>query len=191
MSEPVVFVIDDDAWLRGLLRDLLGDAGYLVEEAANGQDALARLEQPFHGVILLDVHLPDTTGPQLFPKLRACCADAPIVVLTAQGSTALALEVIDLGAFDFLDKHLVRERLVDLVDAAVASTDAPSFPGIFAQSPAMKEVFRQLAQAASSRIPVLVRGESGTGKELIARALHGHGPRASGTVRGGQLRRHP
>ena len=187
MREPTILIIDDDKWLRELVGGQMRDAGYRVETAATGEEALGTLSSDFHGVIVLDVQLTDTSGPELFPLLRQRAPGVPIVFLTGHGSTDLALQSIQQGAYEFVEKEHIGERLVGVVDSAVATLQAPSgdhgspgYAGIVAESPEMREVFRSLEQVVESRIPVLIRGESGSGKELIARALHDKSPRATG-----------
>ncbi len=187
MSDPTILIVDDDRWLRELVGGQLRDAGYRVEGAATGAEALERLASPFHGVIVLDVQLTDTSGPELFPLLRERAPGVPVVFLTGHGSTDLALQSIQQGAHEFVEKDNISDRLVAVVDSAVASLvepeeidGTPGYAGIVARSPEMREVFRSLEQVVESRIPVLIRGESGSGKELIARALHEKSPRGGG-----------
>jgi DNA-binding NtrC family response regulator len=176
-----VLVIDDDPWIRVLVERLLGTRGYEVVSAADGAGARAALAEGFDGVVVLDVNLPDVDGSQLLRQLRVAAPDMPVILLTGQASTDLALDSIREGAFDFLEKTQLTSRLPAAVDAAhqtrANSTASSSFAGIVARSPAMRAVFRAVQSALPSRVPVLVRGESGTGKELIARALHAEGPR--------------
>ncbi len=177
-----VLVIDDDPWIRMLIERLLGARGYRVRAVEDGAGARAAI-RGFIGVVVLDVNLPDADGSVLLKELRVLAPDAPIILLTGRPSTDLALASIQEGAFDFVDKVQVAERLPEAVDAARRQLEASataSFTGIIARSAAMRGVFRSLEHALPSRVPVLIRGDSGTGKELIARALHANGPRRDG-----------
>jgi DNA-binding NtrC family response regulator len=179
-----VLVIDDDPWIRVLVERLLGARGYAVRSVADGAGALAALNDGFAGVVVLDVNLPDIDGTRLLRQIRLAAPDMPVILLTGQASTDLALDSIRDGAFDFVDKVQLAARLPDAVDHArlqleSAAQSAP-FAGIVARSASMRGVFRAVQSALPSRVPVLIRGDSGTGKELIARALHVNGPRRDG-----------
>jgi two-component system response regulator AtoC len=179
-----VLVIDDDPWIRVLVERLLGARGYRVRSVADGTNALAVLREGFAGVVVLDVQLPDIDGTKLLRQIRLVAPEMPVILLTGQASTDLALDSIRDGAFDFVDKVQLAARLPDAVDHArtlveSAAQSAP-FAGIVSRSAAMRGVFRSVQSALPSRVPVLIRGESGTGKELMARALHVNGPRRDG-----------
>ncbi|MFN7143809.1 MAG: sigma-54-dependent transcriptional regulator [Myxococcota bacterium] len=178
-----VLVIDDDPWIRVLVERLLGARGYTVRTAGDGAGALSALSAGFSGVVVLDVNLPDIDGSRILRELRLAAPDIPVILLTGQASTDLALDSIRDGAFDFVDKVQLSERLPVAVEQAarqLAASKQASFGGMVARSPAMRAVFRSIQNAVTSRVPVLVRGESGTGKELVARALHLNGPRRDG-----------
>ncbi|MDP2310065.1 MAG: sigma-54 dependent transcriptional regulator [Pseudomonadota bacterium] len=179
-----VLVIDDDPWIRVLVERLLSSRGYAVRAVADGAGAMAALHDGFAGVVVLDVNLPDIDGTRLLRQMRLVAPDMPVILLTGQASTDLALDSIRDGAFDFVDKVQLAARLPDAVDHArlqveSAAQSAP-FAGIVARSASMRAVFRAVQSALPSRVPVLIRGDSGTGKELIARALHVNGPRRDG-----------
>ena len=176
--------------LRRVVRKLLSTAGgYVVEEAPDGGSALALLLGGFHGVIVLDVRLPDIEGPELFKRIRDVSPNSPVIFLTGYGSTDLALDTIQDGAFEFIEKDDLLNRLLPTVEHAAASILEPSVPGgppkdeegsfggIVTQSQAMAAVFRSLRSAIDSNVSVLVHGESGTGKELVARAIHNYSTR--------------
>ena len=185
-----VLAVDDDPAIRMLLRKMLGEAGHNVETVGTGTDAMARLGDGFHGVVVLDIDLPDCQGSDLLPKIRDVAPGAPVLFLTGRGSVDLALDTLEGGAFDFIDKRQLRRRLLPAVAAASETLGAAMptrgsegpFSEIIARSRTMGEVFRVLEKALDSRIPVLVLGESGTGKELIAQALHKGGPRSRGEL---------
>ena len=185
MAVPVL-IVDDDPEIRELVGALLDGREYALTMAATGKEALRHCRDGFEGVLILDDMLPDYRGSQLFGELRALTPHSPVIFITGYGTTELAIQTIQGGAFEFIDKSDLMLRLAAAVANAVvamendrrASSDA--FEAIITQSPLMLEMFRALRKAVKSNISVLVRGESGTGKELIARALHMSGPRHSG-----------
>ena len=189
-----VLLVDDDEFVCQVVVDLLGRNGFPVKVVSSGQEAYAEVQGGFRGVVVLDRVLPDIDGTELLPLLLEMCPTNPVVLLTGHGSLDLALDSIQTGAFEFLDKSELMARLVPCVHAAAlrfrefnsasqgadSRKDATRFPEIVTRSREMKAVFRTLLNALDSSVTVLIQGESGTGKELVASAIHENGPRASG-----------
>ena len=176
---------DDDEEIRLLVEDVLGGAGFELVFAATCAETMAIVKDGFSGVIVLDVHLPDGFGSDLLPQLSEFAPNSPVVFLTGHATTTMALQSIQRGAFDFIDKTQLVQRLMPTVSAAFGHRDArvpdsDNFEQIVTRSASMFALFRSLRQALESDVSVLVRGESGTGKELVANALHNSGPRANG-----------
>jgi DNA-binding NtrC family response regulator len=195
MSKPLILVADDQADVRQALALLLRDSGYEVTTAASPAEALSSLRQARPDLLLLDLNYQrDTTsgseGLALLREIRAHDAELPVVILTGWATVQLAVEAIQLGAQDFLEKpwenarvrslianHLAlagaRARLRQLSEAQPGDAeDAPVF-----QSQAMHEVITVAERVAPSDAPVLLTGESGTGKGLLARWIHRHSRR--------------
>jgi len=179
-------VIDDDAVVTGLIHRILSTTGCLVESVETGQDAL-KAAKGFEGVIVLDIRLPDIDGPTVFKKLKALAPTCPVIFLTGHGSMDLALDAMQDGAFEFIDKTTLIARLPAAVEEAFRTINAAGDPGssqgfghIVTQSREMGVLFRTLRNAIESTVPVLIHGESGTGKELIARAIHEQSASARG-----------
>ncbi|RME24586.1 MAG: sigma-54-dependent Fis family transcriptional regulator [Deltaproteobacteria bacterium] len=186
---PTVLVVDDDATTRHLVRRRLEAAGFDCESARTAAEAIQKVEAGFHGVVLLDLQLPDMDGRTVLPTLRHIDPTNPVVILTSHGTADIALDSLREGAFDFLDKELIAERLVSTVKRAADSLpslrlggrlpDTCPYPGIVARSPEMHAVCLAIENAVASSVPIMLRGESGTGKEVVARAIHQMGPRAN------------
>ncbi len=182
-----VLVVDDDPAIRDLVQAMLESRGHRVRHAETCADARRRA-QDFEGVVVLDVQLPDGLGPDLLPDLKRLAPTSPVVVLTGHGTGDLALSALRAGAFDFLQKGHLAQRLTSTVELAFAEREAfiaadaaeSRFPRILTRSRLMRTKLRALDPAVDSGVPVLVRGESGTGKELVARGLHDSGPRSNG-----------
>jgi len=190
-----VLVCEDEANFREMLGVLLRRAGYHVESVGSVQDAVARIRgsTAFHAVIT-DLALPDGSGMEVLATVRERDDSTQVLVITAYGTTELAVQAMRLGAYDFitkpfrnhellalLEKALEKRGLVDenrILRAKVAEQQKPTF-GVIARSPAMQRVMDLVRRVAPSRTNVLITGESGTGKEMIARALHELSERAA------------
>jgi two-component system response regulator AtoC len=200
-----VLVVDDDRTIRRNLVKLLQSEGYQALEAASGDEALVSIHAEAPDAVLLDLKMPGRGGLEVLSELGPALADLPVIVVTAFGGSAAAIEAIRRGAYDYLSKpfdldevlltlkRALRQRALAFeVRALRARTDGESGetregpddaePELIGQSAAMREVFKAIGRAAATEAPVLVVGESGTGKELVAAALHRHSARASGPL---------
>ncbi|MBL9089228.1 MAG: sigma-54-dependent Fis family transcriptional regulator [Planctomycetia bacterium] len=186
-----VLVVDDDPTLRRALAARLVHWGHRVDEAADGDAALAAIRDGAHALVLLDLALPGRGGLDV---LRAAVADGfagDIVVLTAHGSVETAVEALRLGAVDFVQKPADLDVLRAVVDRTlgrrrterVASALAERLRGgrepVLGRSPAMARVVDEATRAARSSAVVLVTGESGAGKQVVAELVHARSARAA------------
>ncbi len=186
-----VWVIDDDQSIRWVLERALGRAGFTVEGFDGGAGVRARLRQREPDAIVSDIRMPDVDGLELLGEVSARYPHLPVVVMTGYSDLDSAVSAYRGGAYEYLPKPFDIDEAVALVARAVAhhrqhagrdpATAAVAAPGIIGSAPAMQEVFRAIGRLSRSHLTVLITGESGSGKELVARALHRHGPRASGT----------
>ncbi len=188
MSLPGILVVDDDPHARGLLRRLLGPLGQVSEAAsAPAAEELLKGSTPVD-VVLTDMAMPDPDdGLRVLRATLARNPDTPVIVLTAFGNIEGALDTIQKGAFDYLAKPfdvdaivrvvrraLEQRRLVEENKSLRARVKQQELVG---RSAAILEVYKQVARAAATNVPVLITGETGTGKEQVARSLHQRSPR--------------
>jgi DNA-binding NtrC family response regulator len=190
-----ILVVDDEEPARQGLSALLARWGYEVDEAADGQEALAKAAAGLPSVVLSDLVMPKGMGG--LALLRALKTDVPfasVIMLTGQGSIDDAVNAMKEGAYDYLTKPVVVERLRSLIPKAAERGEALREVALLRRklsqvwgmgrlvgtSHGMQEVYRLIEVAAPTPASVLISGESGTGKELVARTLHELSPRAKG-----------
>jgi two-component system response regulator AtoC len=192
MAERVL-VVDDEPNLREMLEAILRREGYDTEGAAGGEEALERLREHPADIVVTDLRMPGMDGFGLLSALRAEGMVPTVVVMTAYGSTATALEAMQAGAYDYISKPFKPEEIVLTLRKARERerlrrenlklrrelSRQRGREGIVFESRAMAEVLRSAEKVAPYKSTVLITGESGTGKELVARAIHQIGPRAS------------
>jgi two-component system NtrC family response regulator/two-component system response regulator HydG len=191
MAKERILVVDDEANARTALRTLLGDEGYEIAEAGDGEEGLERLQTFGPAAVLCDVRMPKMDGMTFLKKAREQGSDAMFVMMTAFGNVETAVEAMRAGAENFLLKPLdagavqvVLEKALDkwrlLRESANLRErvrDRYKFHNIVGDSPELQAVFDMVKRAASTKATVLILGESGTGKELVAQALHEESPR--------------
>ncbi|MBM4394734.1 MAG: sigma-54-dependent Fis family transcriptional regulator [Deltaproteobacteria bacterium] len=187
-------IVDDEKDMCDLVVDFLGGAGYEVEAAHDGREALEVVKRSDPDVVITDLRMPDVDGMDLLATLRSERPEIPVIMVTAFGSIDRAIEAMRAGAFYFVTKPFKLRELEALVAKAVEQRrlmeenrrlrrevqDRYDFKQIVGHSKAMTEVFRLVRLVADSASNVLILGASGTGKELVARAIHYSGPRATG-----------
>jgi len=173
-----VLVVEDRASLRKMLQHALAGEGYEVSVAVDVPSALAALASRPFDFVLTDLNLPGGSGLDVVAASRQAQPSAPVVVLTAFGTVDTAVEAMQLGAADFVEKPVEVADLLELVESLVggaASTDdfvSPAGTRIVGSHPRLRAALRLLRKVAPTDSTVLLTGESGTGKELFARALH-------------------
>ncbi|HEY2029656.1 MAG TPA: sigma-54 dependent transcriptional regulator [Myxococcales bacterium] len=187
-----ILVVDDEEDIRSFIAEALEGESLQITRARDGQEAweLAS-KQAFH-LVITDLTMPRMDGMTLVRKLRAETPETEVIVLTAHGTVATAVEAMKLGAFDYLQKPLSGPDELRLLVRRALETHAlreesdrnrrerPAPKGMVAADPAMLAVADQIAKVAKTNASVLLFGESGTGKEVAARALHDESLRRSG-----------
>ncbi len=199
MSQKRVLIIDDEKNMRHMLEVMLSKAGYQVESAGDGLEALGHMEKGDFDYILCDIRMPRMDGMDFLEAAREKYPGKTYIMMSAYGTIETALEAMKKGAYDYISKPFKtdevlltlkkaeeRERLqkenLQLKSKIHEIEQKYSFGDIVARSEAMARVFDLVRKVADHKTTVLIIGESGTGKELIARAIHFNGARAEGPL---------
>src|SRR5262245_33272247 len=191
-----VLIVDDEPAICWAFREALSEDGHSVRVVPSGEEAIKLTDRGWRpDVVVMDVRLPGIDGLSAMRALRERIGTTPVVVITAFGSLETAVRAIEEGAFDYLIKPFDLDQAVEVLRRALSSTSGAGDAGeaaadatrslqpndtIVGSSPAMQQVFKQIALVAGAEVGVLITGESGTGKELVARAIHRHSRRRKG-----------
>ncbi len=185
---PKIMIVDDDAAIRGVLCDLLEDEGFEVSEAETGTAVVTSLSGDAPpDLIMMDVRMPDKNGIEVLKEVRRSDnGPLPVIMMTAFGTSNIAIQAMQGGAYDYLTKpfdldevmltirrFFDRKELSDQIQELSKRLDKPD-PNdlLIGNSTAMQEVYKTIGRVARSDATVLITGETGTGKELVAAILH-------------------
>ena len=181
-----ILVVDDQADMRGLLRDVLEAEGYQVGTADSGEKALQVVAEEQYDLVLTDLRMKGMLGTALLSEIKHRYPEIGVILMTAFGTIETAIEAIKGGATDYLIKPVKTEDVLRVVGRAVREVHLRrevtrlrrevykeySFHQILGKSRPMQDVFELIRRVADSPSNVLITGESGTGKELVAKAIH-------------------
>ncbi len=187
-----VLVIDDDEAVRGVLEIFLNDEGYEVECYSDGRSGLEAYSPEAFDIVLLDLVMPKIGGIEVLKTIQGRDPSACIIIVTAHGTIAGAVEAIKLGAYDYITKPF---RLEDVAGSLKRASEFKklrrenfelkrqlrkrfSFETLVGDSPAMHKVFELIEKVSQSDTTVLITGASGTGKEVVAKTMHYSSSRA-------------
>jgi two-component system nitrogen regulation response regulator NtrX len=185
-----ILVVDDEENIRKSLKMILEYEGYEFFEAATGEDGLEMLRETVGvDLVLLDIKMPGKDGIEVLTEIKQKPYSPEVIMISGQGTIQSAVEATKLGAFDFLEKPLHRERVLLSIRNALKQNTltkecldlkkrAEKHYEIVGNHPLMKSLWKEILKIAPTNATVLVYGESGTGKELIARAIHANSLRA-------------
>jgi two-component system, NtrC family, nitrogen regulation response regulator NtrX len=189
MSTGKILVVDDEADIRVLLKEILSDEGYDVDVAANAGQARASRAKGTPDLVLLDIWMPDTDGITLLREWSTTGADeCSVVMMSGHGTVETAVEATRLGAFDYVEKPLSLAKLLRTVERAIDASKQRRSASRSQQSPLLatfgksrvaQQLREELARAASQDASLLLVGEPGTGREALARHAHETSARAN------------
>ena len=193
-SVPHILVVDDEEGICQLLKQLLTESGYAVWACSEAREALEELEKEHIDLVLTDVRLPGMSGVELTKRIAEKWPDVGIIVMTGFGEIEIAVEVLKLGARDFIRKPFTHAGIKEAVKIVLDQSQmfveirqlrnklkgTYEFGGILSRTIEMHRVFETIRMVADTDATVVVEGETGTGKELVARALHYQSKRKDG-----------
>jgi two-component system response regulator AtoC len=185
MSKKIL-IVDDEENLRHMLQVVLRKQGYGVDEAQDGEKALAMAGLTPYDFILCDVRMPVLDGPEFLRRAQSAGIDGTIIMMSAYGTVDTAVECMKMGAYDYISKPFKNDEIVLVLRKAeererLKSENSRlraeiereySFDGIIGKTPSMRDIFSLIKKVCDFKTTVLILGESGVGKELIARAIH-------------------
>jgi DNA-binding NtrC family response regulator len=191
MSSHHVLVVDDEPVQRQVLAGFLRKRGYQVTEVSGADAALGIVARETVDLVLSDIRMPGRSGAELLEEVRSLNPEVPMILMTAYGTIASAVDAMKRGAADYLTKPIDLDELEILVARTLERRALESenrelrrvlegryrLEGLETANARMAEAINTAARAAASRATILIRGESGTGKELLARAIHYASPR--------------
>jgi two-component system NtrC family response regulator len=191
VPERLILVVDDEEPQRRVLAGFLKKRGYGVEAVGDADEALRIVSSRAVDLVLTDLRMPGRSGAELVDAVRGVNPEVPVVVMTAYGTVASAVDAMKRGAADYLAKPVDLDELEVLVTRTLERRALVSenralreqlesrhrLAGLETANAGMQEAINVAARAAGSRATILIQGESGTGKELLARAIHYASPR--------------
>ncbi|HYK77104.1 MAG TPA: sigma-54 dependent transcriptional regulator [Daejeonella sp.] len=190
-----ILIVDDEINIGQLLSRFLSRNGFEVTTAVTGAAALEYLSQDTYSLVLCDFRLEDTDGRELLRKIKSTYPDTGVIIITGYSDVKLAVELIKMGAYDYITKPLYPDEILNTIHKAIqahqpvqpsqqtktkvqkSENDILPDEFIVGQSMASQEILRQIRLVAPTNYSVIISGESGTGKESVAKSIHLNSPR--------------
>lgn len=188
-----ILVIDDERAIRNVLKDILTNEGFQVEEAADGEEGWKKFQANNYDLVLCDIKMPKMDGLEFLQQATAAKQDIPIIMISGHGTIETAVDAVKKGAFDYISKPPDLNRLLvtirNAVDRTVLVAETKTLKRkisrvqeIVGESEAIQKIKETIEKVAPTDARVLVTGQNGTGKELVARWLHEKSLRANGPI---------
>ena len=194
MDAHPILIVGDEPDMRTSLIHALGGAGYSVETASSGFEALDKFKKDECSLVITDVNMPQMSGFEVLEEIKKMSSEVPVVLITADGSVDSAVEAIKKGAADYILRPFSHEIIQLAVRKATKNRNGGakvSFQNghlrgdqkskrIITQDPKLLNILKLVENVAKSNATILIQGESGTGKEMVASFIHHHSSQADG-----------
>ncbi len=188
MSAAQILIVDDEQSIRDTLKDILEDEGFDINTAANGELARAAIQAGDFDLILLDIWMPDIDGISLLREIRKQGIECPVVMISGHGTVETAVEAIQHGAYDYLEKPLTTAKLLVTINRALKSSKQEKeilqlknqfepVARLIGNSDAMVQLREKIHKIGPTQSWVMIYGPAGSGKGVVARALHAESTR--------------
>jgi DNA-binding NtrC family response regulator len=184
-----ILIIDDERSIRNVLKDILTNEGFKVEEAADGEEGLKKFQSNAFDLVLCDIKMPKLDGLEFLDSVMQTNTEVPIIMISGHGNIETAVDAVKKGAFDYISKPPDLNRLLITIrnaldknnlvkETKVLKRKVSKVQEIIGNSDPIKKIKDTIEKVAATDARVLVTGENGTGKELVARWLHEKSNRA-------------
>ncbi len=194
MNSTKILIVDDEAIMRESLAGWLERDGHYVQTAQSGEEALKKFSETCFDILLVDIKMEGMSGLDLLRRIKEGDSEVAVVMITAYGSIATAIEAMKNGAFDYMLKPFDPNELGVLVEKIIRHQqqarenlylkeqfkERTRFESMIGQSEPMQKIFNLICDVAPTDATVLILGETGTGKGLAAKAIHSNSPRRDG-----------
>lgn len=183
-----ILIVDDELNMRLVLSAMLKKEGYEVAPASDGREALQILKSSKIAVVVTDLKMPDIDGMELLNRISEQYPAVPVIMITAHGTVATAVEALKKGALDYITKPFDLDELKNVISKAMKTRTLKESElflppeeiertGIIGTSRRTLEIFEAIKRVAPTTTTIMITGETGTGKELVADAIHYNSPR--------------
>ncbi|MCK5674082.1 MAG: sigma-54-dependent Fis family transcriptional regulator, partial [Spirochaetales bacterium] len=191
MRMSKILIIDDEPGIRTVLSDIIKDENHQVLTGGDGFEGLAILKEELVDLVILDVWLPNMGGIDVLKEIKKEYPNIEVIMISGHANIDIAVKAVKLGAYDFLEKPLSLDKIINLItnalkleklkkENAILKNSILMEDTMIGSSEPMQAIWERINQSASSNAKILITGGNGTGKELIAREIHRKSNRSTG-----------